>query len=273
MANSINTNPGALVALAALRTSQANLNFASKQVQTGYRTADAMDNAGTFSVAQGVRGNLQAYKAVQMSLSNGIGLGEVTRAALERMTDVIGNMKAKITQLADGSINANQRAILLNDFNQISGAIPNYINQANYNGNNLLSSGSIARTFVSDVSAAQLTLSSQAAVSTAWTTFQGAVNVSTAALATGSITTIQTFSDAISNALGQVAAESRTLRSQLEFVNQLVDASSEGLGALVDADIGRAAAATQAEQVRQQIATTALSVANQQPSVMLGFMR
>ena len=61
MSNSINTNVGAMVALASLRTTQSALNVASKQVQTGYRVADAADDASTFSVAQGIRGNLQAY--------------------------------------------------------------------------------------------------------------------------------------------------------------------------------------------------------------------
>ena len=67
MSNSINTNVGAMVALASLRTTQAALQVASKQVQSGYRVADAMDDASTFSVAQGIRGNLQAFQAVQGS--------------------------------------------------------------------------------------------------------------------------------------------------------------------------------------------------------------
>jgi phosphoribosylamine-glycine ligase len=65
MSNSINTNVGAMVALASLRTAQSALNTASKQVQTGYRVADSADDASSFSVAQGIRANLQAYTAVK----------------------------------------------------------------------------------------------------------------------------------------------------------------------------------------------------------------
>ena len=60
MSNSINTNIGAMVALSSIRTTQAALNVASKQVQSGYRVSDAQDDASTFSVAQGIRGNLQS---------------------------------------------------------------------------------------------------------------------------------------------------------------------------------------------------------------------
>ena len=78
MSNSINTNVAAMMANNSLRTAGAQLDRASKTVQTGYRVADASDDASTFSVAQGIRGNLQAYGAVQQSLTNGSGLGDVT---------------------------------------------------------------------------------------------------------------------------------------------------------------------------------------------------
>ncbi|MBL8652725.1 MAG: flagellin, partial [Alphaproteobacteria bacterium] len=85
MSNSVNTNLGAVTALASLRATQAHIAVSSKLLQTGYRVADAMDNASTFSVAQGIRGNLQAFRAVQSSLTNGLGLADVTRTALELM--------------------------------------------------------------------------------------------------------------------------------------------------------------------------------------------
>lgn len=273
MSNSVNTNIGAMAALSSLRVTQANLDVKSKVVQTGYRVADATDDASTFSVAQGVRGNLQAYRAVQASLANGLGLGDVTRVALEKMTDQINLVRAKTVQLADGSISQAQRDILANDYVQLAVTIPTMIAQANYNGVNLMSTGSVARTFLSDVNASQLTLSSQAAVSTAWTVFSGVNSVSTAALATTNLGHIDNLSTAITNALAAVAAESRQLRLQVGFVNDMVDANSTGLGAIVDGDIGKAAAGVQAEQVRQQLGISSLSIANQQPSVMLGFLR
>jgi flagellin len=52
-----------------------------------------------------------------------------------------------------------------------------------------------------------------------------------------------------------------------------VDATTTGLGAIVDADIGKASAVVQAQQVRQQLGIQSLSIANQQPSVLLGLFR
>ena len=272
MSNSINTNVGAMVALASLRTTQSALNVASKQVQTGYRVSDAQDDASTFSVAQGIRGNLQAFQAVQGSLSNGVGLGTVTQAALTNISNLIGNLQAKITQLADGSIGNSQRTIYAADFSAMTNQISNFIAQANYNGVNLISNNSAAKTFLSDTSASTLTVTSGSTVHTAFSAFT-ASSVSSASAATSALTSLTTFSNSVAAVLGSNASDTRSLQLQSNFVNSVVDATITGLGAIVDADIGKAAAQVQALQVRRQLGIQSLSIANQQPAVLLGLFQ
>jgi len=266
--NSVNTNSSALAALSSLRKINTNLAVAQKQLQTGYRVADAADDASTFSVAQGLRGDLQAYAAVQASLANGVGLGSVTQSALTGISDLVGNLQAKITQLADGGISASQRTIYTNDYNALTSQVANFISQANYNGTNLLSAGSAAKSFLADVAATTLSLSSQSTVQAAFTTFN-ASSVASASEATLALTSLTTFSDAVASSLGTNAAESRSLTLQSTFTNSITDSITTGIGALVDADIGKAAAAVQALQVQQQLAIQSLSIANQQPSRLL----
>jgi flagellin len=266
---SINTNTGALSALASLRSINAQLNVANKQLQTGYRVADAYDDASTFSVAQGLRGDLQAYTAVQGSLANGLGVGSVAQAALTSISDTIGNLQAKLTQLADGSITASQRTIYTADYNSLTSQISNFISQANYNSTNLVSAGSTSKTFLASISGTTLSLSSQSSVSAAFTTFTGSASVATASDATAAITTLSTFQTAVSTSLAQTAGESRGLTVQSNFVNAISDAVQTGIGALVDADIGKAAALSSALRVRQQLAIQSLSIANLQPSQLV----
>jgi flagellin len=269
ISNSVNTNVGAMLALSSLRTTQTFLDAASKQVQTGYRVADAADDASTFSVAQGIRGNLQAFQAVQGSLANGVGLGTVTQAALTNISNLIGNLQAKITQLADGSIGNGQRTIYAADFSAMTNQISNFIAQANYNGVNLISNNSAAKTFLSDTSASTLTVTSGSTVHTAFSAFT-ASSVSSASAATSALTSLTTFSNSVAAVLGSNASDTRSLQLQSNFVNSVVDATVTGLGAIVDADIGKAAAQVQALQVRRQLGIQSLSIANQQPAVLLG---
>ncbi|MBI3505465.1 MAG: flagellin [Proteobacteria bacterium] len=272
MSNTVNTNIGAIAALASLRTTDSVLADAQKRVQTGYRVADAADDASVFSVAQGIRGNLQAYTAVQSSLANGTGLGGVTQAALTRISDLIGNIQAKITQLSDGSISAGQRTIYTADFNAMTAQISNFIAQANYNGQNLLSSASAAIGFLADTNASTITMASQSSVNAAFTAF-AAAPVTSASAATLALTSLTTFSAAVGASMAQSASDTRTLRAQGQFVSNLTDASSLGLGAIVDADMGKAAAASQALQVKKQLGVQALSIANSEPQAILGFLR
>ncbi len=274
MSNSINTNVGAMVALSSLRATNSALSVASKQVQTGYRVADAQDDASTFSVAQGIRGNLQAFQAVQGSLSNGTGLGSVTQAALTSISNLVGNMQAKITQLSDGGINASQRAIYTADLNAMTSQVQNFINQANYNGTNLLTTASVSKTFLADTSGTTLTMNTQAAVNTTFTTFTGTLAGATdAATSAARLTDLAVFQSQVATSLGANAADTRSMKLQNDFVNAIVDATTAGLGAIVDADIGKASASVQSLQVRQQLGIQSMSIANQQPSVLLGLFR
>jgi len=270
LSTSVNTNLGAISALASLRKINAELLVANKQLQTGYRVADASDDASTFSVAQGLRGDLQAFSAVQSSLANGVGLGQVTQAALTSISDTSGNIQAKLVQLSDGLISAAQRTIYTADYNTLTSQINNFISQANYNGANLISSGSAARTYLSSITGSTLSLSGLGATATALTTFTSAVNVSTASDAANSLTALTTFQSAIASSLSTSATESRTLSVQSSFQSAVTDAVTTGLGALIDADIGKASAQSQSLQVRQQLAVQSLAIANQQPGVLLG---
>ncbi len=287
MTNSVNTNAGALVALSSLRTNTSALNNTSKKMQTGMRVADANDDAAIFAVAQGVRGNVKAYASVQSSLSAGIGLGEVTMSAIDGIYKLTGDIKAKITNLADGSLTTAQQDVYRNDIEQLIGQVNNYITQANYNGKNLLTGDARAAplSFVGDVSGTTLDYSTAHQLD--WDSdqflgpdimFPDATNVydninetppDTATAFTG----LETFEGRLREMASSVSAQKRSMEQQKSFVDNLVDAMKQGLGALVDADVAAESADLQARQVAQQLNMQSLSIANQQPNVLLQLLR
>jgi flagellin len=269
LSGSINTNTGALAALASLRRIDSQLSVYNKQLQTGYRVADALDDASTFAVAQGTRGDVQAYTAVQSSLASGVGLASVTQAALTGISNASNDLYTKTVQLADSGISANQRTQYAIDYTAIQTQISNFLTQANFGGANLLSNGSVSKTFLADVSSSNLSLSTQSGVSVAYTSFN-AVSVSSASSSTAALATITSFQSTVAASLAANASESRQLTLQSNFNNSVVDAQTTALGALVDADIGKAAARVQALQVSRQLAITSLSIANEQPRQLLG---
>lgn len=271
--NSVNTNEGAFRALSSTRTQSAALQQAQKRLQTGLKVADAADDASTFAVAQGLRGDLQAFGAVQSSLANGAGLGAVTQAAIGQVSDLSNQLQQKLTQLSDGSISSAQRTIYSADVQALTSQIQSTIGQAGFNGQNLLQAGATGTSFLASTDGGAIGVSGQGQVGTGTATLAGAIDTTSAANAQASLSALQSFQQTLGQAAASNAADTRSLVQQSNLNNSVSDAITVGLGAQVDADIGAAAAQSSARQVGRQLAFSSLSVANSQPSALLGLTR
>jgi len=75
------------------------------------------------------------------------------------------------------------------------------------------------------------------------------------------------------DAAADFGSSQKRIDIQNEFVGQLTDALKTGIGVMVDTDMEEASARLQALQVQQQLATQALSIANQQPQGLLSLFR
>jgi flagellin len=75
------------------------------------------------------------------------------------------------------------------------------------------------------------------------------------------------------DAAASFGSSQNRIEIQREFVGQLTDSLKTGIGAMVDTDMEEASARLQALQVQQQLATQALSIANQQPQGLLSLFR
>ncbi len=91
--------------------------------------------------------------------------------------------------------------------------------------------------------------------------------------ATAALTNIETFLQVAIDASASFGSSQKRIGNQIEFVQQLSDALTDGIGALVDADIEEASARLQSLQVQQQLGIQALSIANQQPQQLLALFQ
>jgi len=98
----------------------------------------------------------------------------------------------------------------------------------------------------------------------------------TAGSAAAALTAGGALTTAISNTLTQLnnfGSYSNFIDSQINYNKSKMDAQEGGLGALVDADLARESAKLQSLQIRQQLGTQALSIANQAPQTLLSLFR
>jgi len=81
---------------------------------------------------------------------------------------------------------------------------------------------------------------------------------------------------ALSNTLTQLnnfGSYSNYVDSQISYNKSKMDAQESGMGALVDADLAKESAKLQSLQIRQQLGTQALSIANQAPQTLISLFR
>ncbi|MBL8835423.1 MAG: flagellin, partial [Alphaproteobacteria bacterium] len=115
--------------------------------------------------------------------------------------------------------------------------------------------------------ASTITFTAQNVQNLTLTTITSAANGATAL---GELTT---FKADVDTALAQLAANIKAADAQSEFIKQVNETVTIGLGALVDADMAKETANLQSLQVRQQLSVQALGIANQAPQTLLGLMR
>ena len=159
--NSIKTNPGVLVALRTLNSVNSNLDVAQNRVSTGLKVSGALDDASNFAIAQGNRGELKAIGAVTQGLNTAKGIGKVAVAGTTAVSNLLTDIRSKLTELSNEGITTNQRAILEEDFNQLVSQAANFIDNAVFNGVNLLDTAgaSPAINTLSNLTGGSLTLS------------------------------------------------------------------------------------------------------------------
>jgi len=270
--NSIITNVSAFTALRTLNSINRSLDTAQNRVSTGLKVAGALDSASSFAIAQGIRGELKAVDAVTQGLNISKGVGKVAIAGATGVSDLLSDIRAKLTELSNEAITTAQRDILQADFNALVSQAANFVANATFNGITLLSGTTNVNT-LSNLAGGTLSLTAQTNV--------GVQVRSIAAATLGTSTNAQSvianeFSNlesVINTALGTLGAEVRAFNLQSQFLEQIRDASDEGLGNIVDADLGRESARLTSLQVQQQLSVQTLGIANQRPQSLLGLFR
>jgi flagellin len=269
MNNSVITNSGSIISQKFLRANSNEIVGVQNRVSSGLRVNTVTDDASTFAVAAGLRGDIKSYTAIAASLQAAKVLGNVAVQAGETISKRLEDIKAKVVQLADESLSSSSRATYNADLSSMVNEVNGYLDQANYFGSNLLGTGSASGNVlvVANIDASALTMRAQGV------TDLGLSSVGDASSAQASLASLATFKSSLDTGLANLGADLKRLDAQVEFIKQTEETVRIGLGALVDADMAKETAALQALQVRQQLGVQAIGIANQQPQTLLSLLR
>jgi flagellin len=280
--NSVNTNMGAMVALQSLESTQQQLSVTQKQISTGYRVADSSDDGAAYAIAQGIRSTVGALTSANQQLGNVQGLLSTTQSGLNNVSNTMASMRDVLVKLSDSSVQGTERTNYEQQYSSMLANVKTFVQDADYNGKTLIgdltgSSGTFGRVAVArneNGSTYGITTYSGSAIygSISFTTTQlsGASTVAALITATGTFINQQ---NAVGQDLNTVGSSINYVNNQTTYNNDKMDSLNSGLGSLVDADLSKESAQLTALQIRQQLGTQALSMANQAPQSLLSLFK
>ena len=293
--NSVNTNIGAQVALQSLNRTNDEMTTTQKRISTGLRVADAKDDGAAFAVAQKVRSDMSGVTSANEQLGGAKGLLDTSLAGLNKISDALKQVKTVVTKLADDKITGEDRTNYEEQYKKLQLQIGQVVNDSSYNGATLLGEsskadgatakagdnfkvvrnekgetyqvdGQASGTFdLADITTVEGAAATDTAKAAEWKKQLDAATASTGGLAK--------MEKAVNTAANKYGNDSKAIESQVSFNKDRLDAMESGLGALIDADLAKESAKLQALQIRQQLGTQSLSVANQAPQSLLSLFR
>ena len=162
MTFSVNTNSNALAALYTLGQTQRGLTETQNRINSGYKIGSAKDNASTFAIAQGMRGDIAGLNAVQDSLNIGQTTVNVAANAAQTISNKLNDLKNLVTQGQDPTADHNA---IQNNITATVATINSIANAAQFNGVNLLNAAGSGLSVVSSLNRTSSTTVSVANIS------------------------------------------------------------------------------------------------------------
>ena len=299
--SSINTNVAAMTALQTLTQTNKSLTETQSRISTGYRVADASDNAAYWSIATSMRSDNSAMSTVQDALGLGAATVDVAYTGINSAIKVVDQIKSKLVAARQPGID---RSKIQSEITELQSQLRGIADSASFSGENWLSVDSGAgsynatKTIVSSFSRSggAVTIGTIAIdlgnlklfdaadqsgiLDLQSTTTNGGVTYSVAGSADAVNISALTDSDAdlqdleeiigmvddtissMTDAATSLGASKARIGIQQDFIKALMNAVSRGIGQLVDADMNEESTKLQALQVKQQLGVQSLGIAN-----------
>ena len=133
---SIMTNTAAMTALKTLQMTNDSLDDTQNCISTGYRVADAKDNAAYWSIATTMRSDNMAMSAVKDSLGIGSAMVDTAYTALNSTKDVLNEIKSKLTTATQDGVDKSK---VQDEIGQLQEQLKSISSSASFSGQNWLS--------------------------------------------------------------------------------------------------------------------------------------
>ena len=135
MYNSINTNTAAMTALQSLNQTNKALSDTQSAIATGFKVANASDNAAYWSIATTMRSDNKALGTVQDALGLGAAKVDIATTGLESSIEVITEIKAKLVAAREPGVDKTK---VQSEIDELKNQLSSIAESSSFNGTNWL---------------------------------------------------------------------------------------------------------------------------------------
>jgi flagellin-like hook-associated protein FlgL len=245
-----------------LQQTSSLINTTQTKLATGKRVNSALDNPNNYFTAQGLDNRATDLNNLLDSMSTAINTIQAANNGISAITKLVQSAQSLVSQ-AQQTSDTSVRASLSAQFDSITTQIDKLAGDSGFNGINLLNGDDLTVTLNEDASSTVTvtgvtdTAASDLAVTAAANNWAASADITAAGTdLTAALTTLRSQSQTLGSSLS-------TVQIRQDFTKAMINTLQSGSDALTLADSNQEGANLLALQTRQQLSTTALSLASQ----------
>ena len=233
------------------------------KLATGLKV-DSSSNSDSFALAQQLRGKIQVASALNQGLNSASGVVSTGLSGVNALSDMNVEIEGKLFELANGANNEAQKDILKSEVGNLLQHAQSFVSNSSFNGVNLIDADASDVSTLSSENGDELVVGSQSGVGTAVNALQTAI--SDEAKIGNPMSIIENefaaFQSTLSGATSLLVSAQDAIQGRQDELINFEQLAAEGLGGLVDANIGRETVSLASQNVQSQLAVQTASIAN-----------
>ena len=154
---SINTNIASMTAQRSFLDSNKALESAFERLSTGKRVNSAVDDAAGLAIGKDLESRVSGLNQAIRNVNDGISMVQIVEGAYDEVTSILQRMRDLAVQAANGSLSTTERNYLDSEQAKLATALDSVINQATFNGTDLVDADGQSFTLQSGATASDTT--------------------------------------------------------------------------------------------------------------------
>lgn len=274
----VNTNVNASIAKQSMVVNQRALSTSLEQLSTGKRINSASDDAAGLAIGTKLGSRIISLDMAVRNANDGISLLQTADGAAGVLSDMLFRVRELAIQSANDTNSSTDRSAIQTEVASLQSQIGNVLANTEWNGMQVLrggagSSGTVAfHIGPASTDSVSLNISTLDTGSLASAQTTGAVDVSTRAGATNSLSVIDNALTEISSARSLWGATSNRLMHAADNAANVSLNSSASRSRIMDTDYAQSTAELARAMILDQAGAAMLSQANQQPMYVLSLL-